>query len=430
MKRKRGLALLLCFPGLLLSANAPARAAGFGIFEQGTRAMGMAMAVTAQADDPSAMFYNAGGLGFFEERAFYGGVTAISLGDSTFEGALPFPGPGVTGDQKDQVLFPIHFYWVEPLTETVAFGLGLESPFGLVTEWDDPDNWAGRFISEKAELRVLDLNPSLGFRVGDRVGIGVGLIVRFSDVELRRRAAAINPFTLTAEEIARVVLESDFDTGIGANFGILHRVNDGFSWGFSYRSQIKVDYGGTARLTQVLTGDPVFDAIVAGTLPFDQDLPVETAIEFPDQASLGLAFRVVPDVILEADLNWTGWSSFDRLDIVFTTEPSLNSTIDADWSNAYNFRTGVRWTANERSEWRFGLYFDETPQPEKGVGPLLPDADRIGYTIGYGHTSGRVSFDVALLFVDFRRRTTLVNSDGFNGTYTQDALLLGLSLGW
>ncbi len=421
--------MLVCLAAALLGGS-PTHAAGFGIFEQGTRAMGMAMAFAAQADDPSAMFYNAGGLGFFEKRAFYAGTTAIGLGDSQFQGALPFPGPTATGDQRDQVLFPPHFYWVEPLTERVIFGLGLESPFGLVTEWDDPDGWAGRFISEKGELRSLDLNPSLGFRAGDRVGIGIGLVVRFSDVELRRRAAAINPFTFTAEEVAKVVLESDFDTGVGANFGILHRVNDAFSWGLAYRSRIAIDYGGIARLSQVPTGDPVFDALVAGSLPFDQDLPIETTIEFPDQASLGLAFWLVPDVVFEADINWTGWSSFDRLEIVFPSEPSLDSTIDADWSNAYNFRTGVRWDLDERSQWRFGLYFDETPQPDKSVGPLLPDADRIGYTVGYGRTGARARFDVALLFVDFRERTTTVNSDGFNGTYGQDALLLGLSLGW
>jgi len=52
------------------AAVAPVSAAGFGIFEQGTRAMGMAGAFTAQADDPSALWHNAGGLAFFDETDF------------------------------------------------------------------------------------------------------------------------------------------------------------------------------------------------------------------------------------------------------------------------------------------------------------------------------------------------------------------------
>ena len=118
---------------LVVLIAAPAYGAGFSIFEQGTRAMGMAMAFTAQADDPSAMFYNVGGLAFMEQRDFYAGVTMVSLGDSDFQGELPFPGPTESGTQVDQFVTPVHFYWVEPINDTLTFGLALESPHGLIT---------------------------------------------------------------------------------------------------------------------------------------------------------------------------------------------------------------------------------------------------------------------------------------------------------
>ena len=74
------------------AAVAPASAAGFGIFEQGTRAMGMAGAFTAQADDPSALWHNAGGLAFFDETDFAAGFTYIMSSEADFRGADPFPG--------------------------------------------------------------------------------------------------------------------------------------------------------------------------------------------------------------------------------------------------------------------------------------------------------------------------------------------------
>ena len=46
----------------LLGATGSAQAAGFKVNEQGAKAMAMANAFTAQADDPSALYYNPAGL--------------------------------------------------------------------------------------------------------------------------------------------------------------------------------------------------------------------------------------------------------------------------------------------------------------------------------------------------------------------------------
>ena len=62
-------------PSWLWPPRRPVQAAGFGIFEQGTKAMGMAGAFTAQADDPSALFHNAGGLAFVDEPEIAAGFT-------------------------------------------------------------------------------------------------------------------------------------------------------------------------------------------------------------------------------------------------------------------------------------------------------------------------------------------------------------------
>ena len=180
---------------LLLSAvvAVPAQAAGFGIFEQGTKATGMSNAFTAQADDPSAMFYNVGGLAFLDQRDFLAGTTIIFLGDSDFSGLPPFPGTAYSGSQQARLKAPIHFYWAEPISENLTFGLGLMTPFGLVTEWDNPDQWAGRFISTKADLTAIDLNPNIGWQITEKLGIGGGVVVRTSSVELKKNIGRPNP---------------------------------------------------------------------------------------------------------------------------------------------------------------------------------------------------------------------------------------------
>jgi len=423
-------AVALVAVALAAVAFAPARAAGFAIFEQGGKAMGMGGAFAARADDPSAVFYNAGGVAFFEERAFYAGIGLISLGDSEFTGSAPFPGPTATGEQKDQLVTPPHAYWVEPIGDKLKFALGVTAPFGLVTQWEGGASWPGRFLSEKAELINIDLTPSLAWRASDKTGIAVGLTARFVEIELRNRTAAINPSTSQPVDISSNKLTSDMETGIGWNVGILHRASDSFSVGLTYKSSIDVDFAGDAEFTQILTGDPVFDAIVAGQLP-DADVPIETSIEFPAQATLGVSCKLSDRWQAEFDLGWTGWSSFDSLVVQFDAASGLPDLVRPQgWDDVYNYRGGAEYTLNDRASVRFGLYFDETPQPDESVSPLLPDADRWGYSIGYGRTGGKVDFDAYLLYVDFDDRTTTTNLDNFNGTYKTGVWIVGASVGF
>jgi long-chain fatty acid transport protein len=428
---------VLAATALLAASAAPGHAAGFGFFEQGTRAMGMAGAYTAQADDPSMLFHNPGGLAFVQESALAGGFTYIHSLEAEFEGANPFPGEGYTAEQETLAEALPHAYYVAPMSDTFKWGLAINAPFGLVTEWEDPGEFAGRYISTKAALRAVDIAPTLGWRLTDRFGIGFAPVIRFSDVELGRRVPQINPFTQRAVDVAALELQSDIDNGYGFNVGMLHRTTDRFSWGLSYRSKIEVEYGGDARLTQVSTGNAQFDAAVAAALPFNRDLPVETLIEFPDMASLGLAYRLSNSLLVETDVNWTGWSSFDEVPIDFVggaTNSLPDATIPEEWDDAMNYRVGVRWTRGNGSEVRLGYVFDETPQPEEAVSPLLPDADRQGITVGYGRTGQGFVWDVALMYLLFEERERDESFDEeepiFFGEYNTQAVLLGLTIGW
>lgn len=420
----------------LCAVGAPAFGAGFGFFEQGTRAMGMAGAYTAQADDPSMLFHNPGGLAFVTESALAGGLTYIQALEAEFEGSNPFPGEGYEAEQEMLSEGLPHAYYVAPINRSLKWGLAINAPFGLVTEWEDPGQFAGRYISTKAALRVVDIAPTLGFRVGERFGIGVAPVFRFSDVELARRVPTVNPFTQRVVDAAELSLESDIDSGYGFNVGLLHRTTDRFSWGLSYRSKVEVDYSGDARLRQVPTGNAQLDAAIAQALPFNRDLPVETSIEFPDMASLGFAYRLSPALLVETDINWTGWSSFDAVPIDFVGGPT-NSLPDAEipehWDDAMNYRIGLRWTRSG-SEVRLGYVFDETPQPEEAVSPLLPDADRHGFTVGYGKTGQGFVWDVALMYLLFeereRHKSFDITEPTFFGTYNTQAVLLGLTVGW
>ncbi|MEO6462169.1 MAG: hypothetical protein ABIP29_03760, partial [Candidatus Eisenbacteria bacterium] len=80
--------------------------------------------------------------------------------------------------------------------------------------------------------------------------------------------------------------------------------------------------------------------------------------------------------------------------------------------------------------WRAGYYFDESPQPTEGVGPLLPDANRHGLSGGLGWRGPSAAIDAYLLYVHAAERSTGgINRDNYNGTYSSRSIIGGLSLG-
>lgn len=408
---------------------APAAGAGFGIFQQGAKAMGMAGAFTAQADDPSALFHNVGGLAFQNERSFQAGVTFISVTPSDFTGTAPGLAIGVVSESEPLFKVPVHFYWVEPLGDRVSFGLSVNSPFGLTSEWAEPD-FPGRFISKKASLVSYDLSPSLAWKASETLGVGIGAVVRFSEVELIQDLPTFDPAAGQVVAAGELAMNSDLESGVGFQAGMNGRPNSSWSWGLSYRSPIEIDYAGSGRIRHFATGNAALDALLLATIPFDQDLPLVTRIEFPDMLSAGVAVRPSREWLVELDVNWTGWSSLSEYDIRFPQNPVFDRRLPQDWVDVYNYRLGASRASGRGSVWRLGVSFDETPQPLTTLDPILPDGDQSALTLGYGFERGRATVDLALMFVEIARRTTTVNINGFNGTYESTGLLFASSVAW
>jgi long-chain fatty acid transport protein len=420
---------LLAAVGLAVLAASPVLASGFSIYEQGGRSMGFSGAYTAVTDDPSAIFHNAAGIGFLEGKQFYGGGTLV-MPRSNFSGSDPFPGFGVQENQQVGVLPVPALYFSHRVSSRFAWGIGLHSPYGLKTRWENPDQFTGRYIATETSLSGFALNPTVAVRVNDKVSVGAGLDLRFSTVRLVRRVGLVNPFTLKMTDTAEVVLDSDRATGVGFNVGVVAKPSPGLSLGAHYRHKVKVDYSGQATFTQIPTGYPELDALVASRLP--KSPAVETAIEYPSILAFGVA-RDWTEWTAVADVVFFGWSSFDELRLTFPTEPSLDSVIPENYKNSWQFRTGVERRLEEGWAVRLGYHYDRTPVPTESVSPLLPDNNRHGFSLGGSWTSASKRFraDVGAWYLFLAARSTEGrNRDGYNGTYDNSAFTIGASFGY
>lgn len=419
-------ALALLFV-LLLAATPVARGAGFAVTDQGAKAMGMAGAFTAVADDPSAVYYNAGALAFFEHGSVAAGVVAERLNNSQLRGLAPGLGAGETGEQETDLLYPsLHAAWVQPLRPGMTFALGVHTPFHLSTDWKDPDGFPGRSLALSSEIRTLDANPTLAFRVGGSLGVGVGVVARSTDVATTRRLQRPDPLRPNADplDVALLTADTDVETGLGWNFGLLHRPTCCLAWGLSYRSGIDVDYAGSAVLTQVPTGNVQFDELIAASLPIGDELALSTAIDFPAVARAGVAFRVSPALRFALDLDWTEWSRVQRISFVVPDEPELGNDVELLLDDAMGVHLGLLWESRTGTRVTAGVGFEESPQPSSTVGPFLPDAERTVVAVGWG----KDWLDVALSWVQLADRTVRDSVENLNGTWSGDSLRLGLTV--
>ncbi|MCC6349478.1 MAG: outer membrane protein transport protein [Candidatus Eisenbacteria bacterium] len=420
------LAAVCLVPGL-------ARGAGYGIYEQGAAALGMAGAYTASVHDASAAFYNPAALVRLDGREAYFGGTWLNTHNS-FAGVDPYPGFGVSEEMETGNFFPPTVYWANHFTKNWAYAVGFNAPFGLGISWKNPSEFSGRERVTKASLTGLNAGLNLAWSANDRLSFGAGFNTMFAGVELNSIRREIVPGGGGAQvNVADVKLKASNQPGYGWNLSSLWIPDDDWRFGFSYRSQVDVKIKkGEATFKQILSGNPAFDAAVAAGLPGDQN-DVHTTLHFPALWAVGAAWHPTKDWTWEADFNWTQWSAFDSLVIQFPSQSALDTSVPEEYNDQFRVSVGAEHQLATFA-YRFGYYFDQAAAPTESVTPLLPDANRHGVTVGYSRKLGTAkqwTLDWYYLALFFEKRSTEGQErDGFNGTYKAFANATGLSLAY
>lgn len=415
--------LSLGFAALGLASAASAGAAGFSTFDPAVKAMGLGGAFTAVANDPSAGYYNPGGLVLMKKAATVG-LGVVGLNESQYQGLGPGVGAGTAGEQESGMSLPAHAFTALPLSPKIKLGVGIYTPFAFQTRWDNADNFSGRFLTHEAALNSFDVNTNLAFQVSPSFGIGVGAIYRTSKLTYGRHQSVSTSPTQTFD-VASLLTSTDYSNGIGWDAGFLHKIGERFAWGVSYRSPIEIEHTGAGSLTQILTGNTQVDALARASLPFDVDLPTLTTFTFPDTASFGVALGLTEKLQLTTDVVRTGWSEFEGISVSLPTQPILSSTpVLGPWEDAFAYRVGLQWKGPKGIQLRGGYALEESPVPDEFVSPFLPDAQRSIVSFGFG----RDWLDLAFQYVQMEDRIVRTSANDFNGAWSGNGWRFGLSV--
>jgi long-chain fatty acid transport protein len=423
--RGRVLRALLALP--LLCVPASVRASGFALESQGARAMGFSGAYVAQAADPSAIYYNAAGIGFLKGRqVLVSGLLGGLSTDFTGEGPAPPAGTLETSSRGVGVLPAV--YYSHQVGYNTVVGIGVGVPFGFKSSWDDPDEFTGRYICVECQVRSWSVNPTIAYKLADRLSIGGGIDVRFSKLELARRLeASPSPFPVPTD-VAQLDFVTDTSTGVGFNLGLLASPSENLSIGLAYRHKVTIEHQAQAVFSQILTGNSLVDQVVAVALPGAQAATAE--FTYPASIAAGVALRRGYWTV-EADVAWTLWSSFDAVAFGFPSRPDLDLLLPQAYESTWRGALGVEYLIGDDWEVRGGYSYDRSPQPTDTISPFLHDEDRHGFAIGGGYKYESLRIDAVARYLLYSSRSTQgLSRYDYDGLYQSGGFSLGVSFGY
>lgn len=364
----------------VLGSHSAAYGDGFRLPYQGSAAAGQAEAFAAQADDPSALYYNPAGLTQLRGFQLYTGANFVG-------GQVSFTGPtGQTarGDLGGSAAFPppSHFYITANLSDLgfkvlgpLTVGLGVNTPFGLITRYPDEAPFAS--VVTHANLPLIDIKPTLAYRITQYLSVGLG-----ADIYTFASFLGEGQFELKTRPAPGVSTELNGNgTSTGFNASLLvtpfRNAEDKpiLNLGFIYRSQAILHLTGQT----LVNGTPLADAKTTLVLP--QVLTAAVAV-WPIRTEFH-------EWKVEYDMDFVGWNAFRSFDV----ELSGGNTVRTpqNWKTIYGFSIGseFKWLRPTLLPYwdiavRAGFQRSHTPVPAQYFTPAIPDANWNIFAVGAG----------------------------------------------
>lgn len=415
MARKISMKLI---PALMLVAfSGAASASGFQLTEQNASGIGNAFAGSAAvAENASTIYYNPAGMTQLQDREISGGLSVVrpsfSFKNNGLSSAGTLTAAGNGGDAGGWALVP-NGYVSWALTKDVYAGIGFGAPFGLKTEYDD--RWIGAAQSVKFDLKTYNINPSIAYRVSDRVSLGAGLNWQKVEAEYARLAR-----TSTGYSSVKSTMNLN-DTAWGWNVGALFTVSPSTKVGVSYRSRVKYHTDGDV-MNLASDGSLLGNGTLTGLVKAGAASSLKADLTMPDTFILSVTQKLSESWEMLGDISWTGWSSIPKVDIMRTSGPlSLNpatvkaQTLDTDFRNAWRVALGANYELNDAWKLKYGVAYDQTPvKGESSRLTSLPDNDRVWFSLGAQWAPSKTSkLDLGASYI-------YVRDSKINNNQTQD----------
>lgn len=434
-----------------LFAQSHAGAAGFALIEHSAQGMGNAFAGGgAAAGDTSTVWFNPASMAALPAGTQFQATGHVIVPEFSFtdQGSVQAIGantvPLLPGSLKDDdggtVALVPNLYYKRDLSDDLAFGIALNVPFGLATEYKT--DWVGRYQAVESEIKTFNLNPAVSLRAGEYVTWGFGVSAMYMDAKLTNAIdfnaacfGALAPAVIAGSGlVAPAAIPTAVNAacapggtpGSGGRDGFIDNEADGWGYGFNvgvlfepsdrtrlsvaYRSQVVHELDGRARFTvpaNIASG--AFGAAINGAAATTfADDRISAKVKLPDTLSAS-AWHSYGDWEVMGDVTWTGWSKIPELRITFDNPTTAGGpgVETLNWEDTFRVSLGTAYSPNKQWKLRAGVAYDESPIPNAtSRTPRLPDNDRIWVSLGASYNySEQIALDVGYshLFINDTR---------------------------
>ncbi|HHQ4670332.1 TPA: outer membrane protein transport protein [Aeromonas veronii] len=372
-------------------ATGQVHAAAFQLNEHSASGLGRAYAGEAAiSDNASVLARNPAAMTTFDKMAVSVSGTYIKP-DVDVNGSVGTPFGAIPASESG--IAPAAFvpaaYFIQPLNDQWAWGIGLFSNYGLSTEYSKTFP-AGAGAGD-TELMTLNINPNIAYRINEHFSVGAGINAVYGAAELNRYAGLLGPLNPPSQggplatDTRLAHLKGD-TWGFGWNVGTLYEVNENNRFALTYRSQVDMSFDGD------------FQGLTSGNRVVDGNLK----LDLPAQAEFAGYHRLNQQFAVHYSVNWTDWSAFQELKA--TSNQCAGGVClqkDEKFKDSTRYSIGGTWYINPAWEARIGFAYDNSPIEPEYRSLSIPDSDRVWYSAGATyHINTDMSVDFGMAYLD------------------------------
>jgi long-chain fatty acid transport protein len=426
-------AMHLAIMPMVAMATLPALAGGLYVGEFGQPNQGASGAgAQALAEDASTAWQNPAGIMFLDgdksmvtalivnaENEFEQNKAASSLPPAVAnaDGSRPASDGGDAGGTS---LGGAVFH-ADQINDNWGWGLSLVSISAAVLEYEDEQDFAGRYWATEVDMLTITLLPSLSYKVTNDFSVGLGVPIMFAQLDMD----VVIPGLAAGGPEGRAKIEDGDDIVVGLHLSALWEATDSMRLGLIYVAKTDLDFDSDLKITPP-PGQPL-DSVQSNV-----------EFTFPQTLRGSLTQDLTSELTLLASLAWEDWSEFK--DIAVSTSAGGGS-LPRNWDDTWHYSLGLRWKPQAQWTYYTGITYDTDPTQASDRTADMPIDEQWRYSGGvtYERQNGH-KIGVVLTYADYG--DAAIKNGGarpgptpapwtVDGDYSSNRLIfLGLNYSW